>query len=230
MKWRVVRQESHNASTNMAIDDVLSVFVSKEKSPPTIRFYRYDPPAVTIGCFQNIHDEVNVSECNKKGIDCVRRFAGGAMNYHADEIAYSIIAPGYMFPKYVEETLPIVCEWVVKGLGKIGIKAGISSLDTVQSEGKRIAWNSQTLRNDAIVHQGSVFYSTEQFAKIAKKNKDITSVKEISNASFEDAAKALEESFIEKKDWKYGSLSRDELQETRYLAEKYSDRNWTFIK
>ena len=54
MKWRVIEITTNNAAMNMAIDEAVSEAVAAGKSLPTIRFYRWSPSAVSIGCFQSI--------------------------------------------------------------------------------------------------------------------------------------------------------------------------------
>ena len=69
MKWRLVQLETHDAFTNMSIDEAVSEFVASEKSPPTVRLYKWSPSAVSIGYFQSLKDEVDDVLCKKLGID-----------------------------------------------------------------------------------------------------------------------------------------------------------------
>ena len=73
---------ANNAFMNMALDEAVSEFVAGGISPPTIRFYTWTPSAVSIGYFQSLHDEVDVSRCMQQGIDIVRRRTGGGAVYH----------------------------------------------------------------------------------------------------------------------------------------------------
>jgi len=49
MKWRVLGLKTHDAYFNMALDEAISESVRKGSSPPTIRFYNWEPNAVSIG-------------------------------------------------------------------------------------------------------------------------------------------------------------------------------------
>ena len=100
MRWRIVGLETHDAYFNMAIDEVLLERVSEKLSPPTIRFYRWSPSAVSIGRFQSMEEEVNVERCRETGVDYVRRITGGGAVYHDNggEITYSLVAPEAEFP------------------------------------------------------------------------------------------------------------------------------------
>ena len=78
----------------MAIDEAILLARLKIDVPNTLRFYRWNPSAVSIGKFQNIEKEVDLIKCKRNGIDVVRRITGGGAVYHDidGEITYSIIA------------------------------------------------------------------------------------------------------------------------------------------
>ncbi len=71
--WRLLRLEAHNAFMNMAIDEAILQARLAGEVPDTLRFYRWNPSAVSIGRFQKIENEVNLEECKKHGVDVVRR-------------------------------------------------------------------------------------------------------------------------------------------------------------
>ena len=50
-KFRMITFTSFNAITNMGLDEAIMEFVRKGISQPTIRFYGWDPSAVSIGVF-----------------------------------------------------------------------------------------------------------------------------------------------------------------------------------
>ncbi|MGB9779129.1 MAG: lipoate--protein ligase family protein, partial [Candidatus Bathyarchaeales archaeon] len=83
--WRLLKLETHNAYTNMAIDEAILTARIHNLIPNTIRFYRWKPSAVSIGKFQNIQNEVNIENCKKYGVDVVRRITGGGTVYHDAE-------------------------------------------------------------------------------------------------------------------------------------------------
>jgi lipoate-protein ligase A len=92
--WRLLKLETHDAYTNMSIDEAMLTARTINLAPNTIRFYRWKPSAVSIGKFQNIENEVHLDDCRKHGIDVVRRITGGGAVYHDSEgeITYSVIA------------------------------------------------------------------------------------------------------------------------------------------
>ena len=61
--WRLLLHDASDAYTNMAIDDALI-----HGTEPTLRFYKWNPSAISIGYFQSITEEVNLSECQRRNI------------------------------------------------------------------------------------------------------------------------------------------------------------------
>jgi lipoate-protein ligase A len=91
--WRLLKLETHNASMNMAIDEAVLRARMENLVPNTLRFYCWNPSAVSIGRFQNVENEVLLDNCRNSGVDIVRRITGGGTVYHGaeDEITYSVV-------------------------------------------------------------------------------------------------------------------------------------------
>ena len=91
--WRLINLATHDAFSNMAIDEAILNARLRNEVPNTLRFYRWKPSTVSIGKNQSISTEANIYECEKAGVDIVRRITGGGAVYHdyEGEITYSII-------------------------------------------------------------------------------------------------------------------------------------------
>ena len=87
--WRLLKLETHDAATNMAIDEAVLRARIADKVPNTVRFYRWKPSAVSIGRFQNVNNEVNLDNCAKHGVEMVRRITGGGAVYHVTKVVYT---------------------------------------------------------------------------------------------------------------------------------------------
>jgi lipoate-protein ligase A len=74
-----------SAALNMSIDEVLL----EQAIVPTIRFYRWDHPALSFGYFGKFADVADY-EAER---DVVRRWTGGGIVFHGDDLTYSIIIP-----------------------------------------------------------------------------------------------------------------------------------------
>ena len=78
-------ESSRTAALNMAIDEALL----ETAALPTIRFYRWDHPALSFGYFGKFADVEN--SLTKR--DIVRRWTGGGIVLHGDDLTYSIVIP-----------------------------------------------------------------------------------------------------------------------------------------
>lgn len=91
--WRlIVEHNPRSGAANMAMDQALAESCAAGDSLPTLRFYRWDPPAVSLGRHQPLSD-VNIDAVAANGYDLVRRPTGGRAILHTDELTYSVCAP-----------------------------------------------------------------------------------------------------------------------------------------
>ena len=93
--WRLLVTEPADGATNMAIDEALSLGRRADTSPPTLRFFAWDPPTVSLGFGQPLGDDVDTSACRRLGVGIVRRPTGGSAIYHDGperELTYSVVA------------------------------------------------------------------------------------------------------------------------------------------
>ena len=76
----------------MALDEAILEAVSNGVSPPTLRFYAWNPPCISLGVAQSIHD-LDLKRLHSKRWDLVRRTTGGRAILHTDELTYAVVAP-----------------------------------------------------------------------------------------------------------------------------------------
>jgi lipoate-protein ligase A len=74
-----------SAAMNMAIDEALL----ETAKIPSIRFYRWNSPALSFGYFGRFADVADYAVER----DLVRRWTGGGIVFHGDDLTYSIIIP-----------------------------------------------------------------------------------------------------------------------------------------
>jgi len=91
--WRMIRDGAGEAAWNMALDEALLEAVSANVVPPTLRLYRWERPAVTLGRFQDLRRTVHREECAARGVPLVRRITGGRGILHGCDLTISIAAP-----------------------------------------------------------------------------------------------------------------------------------------
>lgn len=94
-EWRLVVTEPTDGATNMAVDEAMWRGRQAGTSPPTLRFFGWAPPTVSLGYGQAIVPDVDVEACARLGVGLVRRPTGGSAIYHDGpdrEVTYSVVA------------------------------------------------------------------------------------------------------------------------------------------
>ncbi len=95
MSWRLLVTEAADGATNMALDEAIWRARLAGQAPPTVRFFAWSPPTVSVGYGQRLDDRLNLEACARLGVGLVRRPTGGSAIYHDGperELTYSVVA------------------------------------------------------------------------------------------------------------------------------------------
>lgn len=87
--WRLIVDAESDGATNMAVDQAILDAVAVGLSLPTVRFYAWSPPCLSLGRSQPLSD-ADLAVCRAAGVDVVRRPTGGRSILHTDELTYSV--------------------------------------------------------------------------------------------------------------------------------------------
>lgn len=90
--WRLLLSPPADGPLNMAVDEAILLAVAEGQAPPTLRFFAWAPPCLSLGYAQPLED-VDPDRLRARGWDLVRRPTGGRAILHTDELTYSVIAP-----------------------------------------------------------------------------------------------------------------------------------------
>lgn len=247
-QWRLLKTGVNNAFTNMAVDEAILVANSEGKAPPTVRFYGWEPAAISIGYFQSLEEEVDLSKCRQFGIDYVRRITGGGAVFHEKELTYSIIIPESHpeISKNIMESYGRICGAVMKGLKNLGIESVYAPINDILTNGKKISGNAQTRKARTVLQHGTILMDVDvekMFSLLKVPNEKIkdkliadvkqrvTSIKHIlgKEISFEKVAEAMKKGFEEEFDVELveGTLNKEEIELARnFENEKFSTKSW----
>ncbi|MEM1582118.1 MAG: biotin/lipoate A/B protein ligase family protein [Candidatus Bathyarchaeia archaeon] len=155
-KWRLLDTGLRDAFYNMALDEAIAIARARDIVPNTVRFFRWEPSAVSIGYFQSMGEEVDVEACDRLGINYVRRRTGGGAVYHDrdGELTYSIIVieNHRLISRDFQKTYEILCSGLVEGLRLLGVPAEFKPINDIVVNGRKISGNAQT-RGMGVVHQ-----------------------------------------------------------------------------
>jgi lipoate-protein ligase A len=127
--WQYIDSCPNIGAYNMAVDEELLAHAQAGEAMPVLRFYGWDPPAVSLGRFQDMKTAVNADACRRLGFDIVRRITGGRAVLHHRELTYSVIArtDDPIFPSSVTGTYKIIATGLLAGLQNLGIAAEMVS-------------------------------------------------------------------------------------------------------
>lgn len=89
-QWRLlIETEPRTGAWNMALDEAITDAVANGDAPPTLRFYQWAPPCLSLGKRQPL-EGIDLARCAADGVDVVRRATGGWAILHTDEFTYSV--------------------------------------------------------------------------------------------------------------------------------------------
>jgi lipoate-protein ligase A len=142
----------------MGLDEALLEAVSSGASLPVLRFYGWKPPAVSVGYFQGLEEEVDLEACARYGVDVVRRISGGGAVFHDQEITYSLIMPvsHVLAGTGILESYRTLCSGITSALSRLGIAAEFVPINDILAGGRKVSGNAQTRRQGCVLQHGTV--------------------------------------------------------------------------
>ncbi len=159
----------------MAVDEAIAQAIAASAVVPTLRFYAWTPPAVSLGRNQAVAG-IDLGRCVARGYDVVRRPTGGRAILHTDEMTYSIVAaPDHpLMQGYVLDSYLRISHGLVAGLRRLGIdaeeapgtnRAGpdvsaacfeVPSAYEIVAGGRKILGSAQARRAASVLQHGSL--------------------------------------------------------------------------
>lgn len=126
-RWRLRSDGVLTGARNMARDVAMLEALVAGESPPTLRFYGWDPPCLTLGRHQG-PEVADFEFCRAEGIDVVRRPTGGRALLHHRELTYSVVAPlgEHPLPRALQDAYRTICDALVLACRTLGIPAELT--------------------------------------------------------------------------------------------------------
>jgi lipoate-protein ligase A len=177
---------SHSAAMNMAIDEAML----EHATVPAIRFYRWQSPALSFGYFGRLADVASY----RYDRDVVRRWTGGGIVFHGEDLTYSIVIPAsdaiFAEPStsIYERIHHVLCDVLIEAghAARLGTDTGVDDpgyncftnpvrADVLINE-RKIAGAAQRRTRRGLLQQGSIqgirlgTNLTDQFARALSAN------------------------------------------------------------
>ncbi len=159
----------------MAVDEAILHALADGKGSPTLRFYQWQPPCLSLGYNQPCSD-VDIAACARLGYTWVRRPTGGRAILHCDELTYSVIAPEHE-PRVrggISESYRRLSQGLLAGLRILGAdvfqpqeekvlnpQQGVACFDTPSNYeiivgGKKLIGSAQVRRRGQVLQHGAL--------------------------------------------------------------------------
>lgn len=121
--WRLIDTGPLDGPSNMALDEALLTCFDPGSSLPVLRLYGWNPPAFSLGRFQQPNGVIDLERCARAGIPVVRRVTGGGCIFHAEELTYSIVCtPGQISDIVgVKESFRRLCGFLLLAYRRLGL-------------------------------------------------------------------------------------------------------------
>ena len=149
----------------MALDQVYAEALSQGTRGPTLRIWEWGAPAVVIGSFQSLSNEVDPEGAERHGITVVRRVSGGGAMFiePGNTITYSIVVPGSLVDGMsFEESYEFLDSWVLTALKELGIEARYVPINDITSPAGKIAGAAQKRWSDGtVLHHVTMAYDID---------------------------------------------------------------------
>lgn len=214
----------------MATDEaLLKAFIHQKNMVPTLRLYTWAPPAVSIGCLQKIPENFSITQCQKFGLDAVRRPTGGRMVLHMGDLTYSLVFAENTsaIPKGILPSYEKISRAIQEGLRLLGISSqlcsqrkmnrsplcfSLAAKHEILVKGKKIMGNAQKREKGAVLQQGSIMIENH-YAFIGQLFSSHSILKEARPEREKKNRSGKEGEFISLSEILNGSISADHLKD-----------------
>jgi lipoyl(octanoyl) transferase len=249
--FRIIVDTPGNGGWNMAVDEALMECAGLPGAMPVIRFYHFNPPALSVGRFQKTDSIFDFQALKRDGLSFVRRPSGGQAVLHDQELTYSVAAGKHLFGRLSKRELyRFIVPILIAGLDSLGIAgsaadggsgdanpdcfASTGEYEIKSNQGRKLIGSAQMVSRSAVLQHGSIPLGRANrrihayiLGALSENSSSSLSEESKNPLSVQDATKAFVEAAaniikIEISTHTPGELSRAE----ELLAERYETSEW----
>ncbi|NEN92852.1 MAG: lipoate--protein ligase family protein [Okeania sp. SIO3H1] len=244
MFWRLIPLLTTTGKLQMAIDEWLLHQHLQGNIPPTLRFYTWQPVAISLGYHQRRYPEYwqNLT-WQGQPIDIVRRPTGGRAVLHQGDLTYSVITSG--FPGSRIQSYQAICEFLIAGWRSLGVDLVYGSAgrgyihnpncfgtstgaDLILPNGGKLIGSAQLRKGRGILQHGSMILTPDvEFFSYVFNSQPSPGVSDISTSVLcpADRKEVMIDRIIE-------ALVRAAMEcfKIQLITEPLSEREWIEIK
>ncbi len=171
-RWRLIALMQAAGQAQMALDEYLLEQHRLGQHPPMLRFYQWQPAAISLGYHQRHYPEAWHSlEWQGRSLDIVRRPTGGRAVLHQGDLTYALVTSGYQGNR--RQVYRQLSAFLVEGWRSLGIplyygQSGrgyihnpdcfgtATDADLVTATGYKLIGSAQLYRGHAVLQHGSI--------------------------------------------------------------------------
>ncbi|MBB6098994.1 lipoate-protein ligase A [Deinobacterium chartae] len=247
-EWELIHGGPQSGTLHMALDELLTQQVGEGRRAPTLRIWEWGEPAVVLGRFQSVRNEVDPEGARKHGMRVVRRITGGGAMFvePGNTITYSIYAP----PELVQgmsfvDSYAFLDAWTLEALRSLGVKASYAPINDITSEGGKIGGAAQSRRFGAVLHHVTMAYDMNpakmlEVLRIGKEklsdkgnvsaNKRVGPLRQQTDLPRETIIGRMVDTFRERHGLRPGTLSASDLEEAEErVRQKFGTDDWIYL-
>ena len=245
--FEIVHEGPQSPAMHMALDQSLSEAVAAGTRRPTLRIWEWGAPAVVIGSFQSLRNEVDPAGAERHGITVVRRISGGGAMFiePGNTITYSLTVPASLVEGLsFERSYAFLDDWVLGALRELGIDATYVPLNDIASPAGKIAGAAQKrLAGGAVLHHVTMAYDIDatkmlEVLRIGREklsdkgtksaNKRVDPLRSQTGMARADVIEAFKNHFRSRYDTVDGTVTDQERARAEELVEtKFGTPEWT---
>jgi len=247
-EWEYLPPTPLDPLQQMALDQVLAEEVGAGSRGPTLRVWEWAKPAVVIGSFQSVKNEVDLDNASKYGMDVVRRVSGGGAMFMelGTAITYSLYAPTELVAGMsFQDSYAFLDDWVVQALRGLGIEASYKPLNDITSPAGKIGGAAQKrLGSGAVLHHVTMAYDMDgdkmvevlrigrekiSDKGVASANKRVDPLKAHTGLAKKEIEDHLVQSFSTTYGLREGAVRNEEMARVNALVvDKFSTPEWFY--
>lgn len=157
---RRIRDEGFGGRGNVAMTAAMLELRDAGRIPDTLRLYRY-PACVLLGRNQSAVDAVDLTVCNSRNIETVRRITGGGAIYMDEGVVTFDLLTSARKGVNAANLSARVCTSIAQELAGFGISADFRPDNDVVAGGKKVFGASGFASGSTLLYQGSLMVSPE---------------------------------------------------------------------
>jgi lipoate---protein ligase len=170
--WRLIPPIEASGAIQMSIDRWLLDQHLLGQIPPTLRFYTWSKPTISLGYHQRHYPEHWQSLVwQDLPVDLVKRPTGGRGVLHQGDLTYALIGSGFVGKRV--EVYQQICQFLLDGWRSLNVELGYgtagtgyihnpncfgtaTSADLVCADGYKLIGSAQLIKSGAVLQHGSM--------------------------------------------------------------------------